>query len=189
MADAERAVRSERARPLTLPVLAYGGADAKTSASARLAVDRVAITCMVLTLIAVSTCVLVEVLNAQAGGVLPVKGKWRVGPGRGEQSWREIEAFRGGDATLTTRPLTPTEHVRMTRVTRRVRANDNLRGLVTTFGCAQYVIVPVVLVLSLRLVRKSVPPHHRLAGAACLVAGLTAGVFMLWRGYFTSVVD
>ncbi len=76
----------------------------------------------------------------------------------------------------------------MVRETSQQRANGDLRDLVSTFGCAQYLLVPASLMASLGLLSsRGSPPRTRVFGGACAAIGLACGAVMLYRGYLSSL--
>ena len=73
------------------------------------------------------------------------------------------------------------------RISRESTPRDRLRGLVSTIGVNQYLLVPLVLVLAVvHVVRRSTSLRRCLAGI-CGVVGLVACGFALYRGYFSSL--
>ena len=73
------------------------------------------------------------------------------------------------------------------RISREGTPRDELRGLVDTIGLFQYLLAPLVLVLSVvHVVRRSTPLRQRVAGI-CGFVGLVAWGFAIYRGYFSSL--
>lgn len=170
-----------------MPTLDYSGPGASEGANAAFRRRALLLTCVVLPAFVALTCLRIEVLNARAGGALPrdEPGKWRVGYWTNEPSWRMVESRRTGDAMLTARPLTAAERAQMVRETTRNRAEADLRDLVGTFGCSQYVLAPLASFLSLTLLCSGGSPHRRLGGV-CLIVALLCGL-MCFRAYWTSL--
>ena len=151
----------------------------------------VVLACLVLSILAATTCLRIEWLNRQAGGKLPKRydGKWRAMVAS-EQKWRDIEARDTGDVTLTTRPLTPTEQATMRQWVDRHQANADLRDVVGTWGVANYLIVLFGLYHAVTIVADGrFGRWHRTFAIVCAVVLIAAGATAVHRGYFTSITD
>jgi hypothetical protein len=151
----------------------------------------------ILALCVASICVYIETLNAVAGGLLPRRDyrnddpsqglvKWRLSPIVNEQQWRLWIARRDPQGRPPDRALIPEEREQMLQALRRGRANNALRNFVGTFGLAQYVLAPLLVILSFWVIRRG-QPGLRDAAWLTLAIGLAAVSLMLYRGYFTSV--
>jgi hypothetical protein len=142
--------------------------------------------CLVLAVIALQTLVRIEVLNFRSGSPLPhaatYAGKWRTSPIVDETSFRYFNSQF--DPALMSRPLSPAERDSI----RENVARNRLRGVVETWGLAQYLIVPLGLVVSLRIVmQRRRALAVRILGGACFTVQLLAGTSALHRGYFSSL--
>jgi hypothetical protein len=144
------------------------------------------VVCIVLTLVTLQTFARVEILNARGGYPLPFPswstGKWRESRAVDETAFRYFNAQ--SDPTLMSRPLSPAER-------ESIRQNvfrNRLRGVVGTWGLAQYALVPFGLVISVVVLgqRRRSSGGRALAGV-CFVANLLAGASVLHRGYFSSL--
>jgi hypothetical protein len=147
-----------------------------------------------LTLVVSVVCVTIELLNMQAGGLLPKDepGKWRSAPTHPETltEWysQDMRAkLNLGEGA----PLPPDAQREVeARVKRQIpvnRANNALRAAVESWGLLQYLLCPLAVVMSLLLMVKRQGIHHLVVGGFCMLVSLTAGAFMLYRQYFTSL--
>jgi hypothetical protein len=151
-------------------------------------------TCVGLTLVVSIVCVTIELLNIQAGGLLPKDepGKWRSAPTHPEMLTEWYSQDMRAKLNLAEDASLPPDAQREVeaRVQRQIpvnRANNALRAVVGSWGLLQYLICPLAVVMSLLLVlkRKGIP--HLVVGGFCMLVSLTAGAFMLYRQYFTSL--
>ena len=138
----------------------------------------------------------IEVLNNRAGGMLPNREyrnndpeqgvvKWRQSIWTDEEMWRRVFL---SDENSNERPLTPAEQARMEQDIRNARINNELRWFVSSAGLLQYLLVPLVIMLSGKLIlRRPRSPGRILQGAVPLAVGIGAGILMLYRAYFTSL--
>ena len=147
-----------------------------------------------LTLVVSIICVTIELLNVQAGGLLPKDepGKWRSAPTHPEMltEWYSQD-MRAKLNLAEDAPLPPDAQRQVeARVQRQIpvnRANNALRAVVESWGLLQYLLCPLAVVMSLLLVLKRQGIHHLILGGFCMLVSLTAGAFMLYRQYFTSL--
>ena len=156
----------------------------------RRAVRRLRVATVVIAVVACSTCLRIEILNARAGGVLPNRepGEWRaVSGGMAARSWRTSEALGRSDPSLATRPLTPAEDRELQSAVRKAQASSDLRDVVGRWGLLQYLLVPGGLLVSLALVWKGRTRVDWRVAACCSIVLLTCGGSMLGRAYFTSL--
>jgi hypothetical protein len=152
------------------------------------------IACLLLTLLAASTCVRIEVLNANVGFYLPRSSEvedasvtWRAATPTIERRWREIRSRRLDDASILTRPLTVVEQAEMRETLRQNNRWNALLEAVSTWGLLQYPLVAVLLPWCLWLARKHDRGWWRRALYAATAVVLACGVMMVYRGYFTSL--
>ena len=104
-------------------------------------------------------CILIEVLNARAGGYLPRRdiseegnNKWRVAPGPKGQ------------------------------------AESEFRDFVSTWGLAQYLIAPGGLAMGVFVAMgRRDARAHRVVGIAAGLVSAACVAMMLYRGYFSSL--
>ncbi len=141
----------------------------------------------------------IEVLNTQAGGMLPNREyrnsdpkqgvvTWRHSPVINERLWRRFLGPRDANGEPVTRPLTASDKEQMRQDIRRGRANNRLLGFVETAGVLQYLLVPVLFVLSLVLLARRKPSCRGVLVAALpLCVSIAACAFMLYRAYFPSL--
>ncbi len=140
----------------------------------------------------------IEHLNIQAGGLLPNQEyrnndpeqgvvEWRDSPCTNERSWRMIcSPFHYG--IPEDRPLTPAEELQMHQDIKKAQANNNLKGVVSSFGLLQYLLVPLLLVLSIKMIlRKPYSVKRYVIGIFPLLIGIGAGILMFSRAYCTSL--
>jgi hypothetical protein len=142
------------------------------------------------TLVAACTAIRIEILNIQAGHVLPrhVPGKWRaIGGFVAVQAWRSSEASDRNDPSLTTRPLTPAEQRQLNAYVRRQDADADLRDVVGSWGLLQYPLVLVGLFLAQLLTWAGKSTLERRAGAVFSLVLVACGVLMFCRSYFGSL--
>ena len=147
-------------------------------------------------LLALLIAVRIEVLNNRAGGMLPNREyrnndpeqgvvKWRQSIWIDEQMWRRVFL---SDENSDERPLTPAEQARMEQDIRNARINNELRWFVSSAGLLQYLLAPLVIMLSGRLMLRRPRSLKRiLLGALPLAIGIGAGILMLHRAYCTSL--
>ena len=139
--------------------------------------------------IAVSlTTVRIEWLNHEAGTYLPRGGfeagsRWRVAGSHGqhERSWRHDLHWR--DPGSQSRELTTSEREELDRYVRRNLARDDLRGLIESWGLAQYVLVPLLAAIAIGLATQARPG----LGAACGSIAVAAASSMYYRAYYSSL--
>lgn len=108
-----------------------------------------------------STAIRIEVLNAAAGGVLPSR------------------EFRDNGSPVKWR-LAPHS------ASETEGAANRLRGIVETWGLAQYPLAIVTVGCSIVLVRRGADRQRVLGVVGCL-AGCGALGLAMWRSYFTSL--
>ena len=75
------------------------------------------------------------------------------------------------------------------RVSSEYTPRDQLRKMVATFGLMQYLIAPLLLMLSVLTVVRTKSGWVRLFGSCCCVIALSALTLMYYRGYYTSLGD
>ncbi len=150
-----------------------------------------------LTLFSTVVCLRVEFLNARCGALPneewyngdPANGpvKWRSSIVTTEARWREaVLALEHPEyEDYATRELTDAQRLEMEKTVASMRANNQLRSLVGSWGLLQYLAVPILLVLSVAaLVRRD---RSRWLFAVSLVLGLVCGWRVLHLAYFTSL--
>ena len=146
--------------------------------------------CLVLTALAVQTCVRIEILNAQAGGRLPMQGegKWRA---MGGKTYEEcILRMLKTEAELADKPFTLTDAQKqeIAEGMKQADANCRLRDLVGSWGLLQYVVAPAAFCLGMAVVANKQERRRTRIGASFLAgAAATCVVFMFARAYFTSL--
>ena len=145
--------------------------------------------CLVVAPAAVLICLRIEMLNSRAGHILPrtERGKWRVSFVQSEASWRRLQSQQDKDATWATRTLTSIERAQMQAEVDANVAGGELRDLVSTAGLLQYLLVPVLLLSSLRLFRTSRSRAHICIATAALASAAACGAMAFHRAYFTSL--
>lgn len=121
-------------------------------------IEALVVVCVV---VLTSTAIRIEVLNAAAGGVLPNR-EFRDDGSR--VKWR-----------LAPQPTSEAE-----------AAVNRLRGLMETWGLAQYPLAIVTVGCSIVLVRRGADRQRVLGVVGCLAGGGALGLAM-WRSYFTSL--
>ncbi|HOD79779.1 MAG: hypothetical protein BWX88_02185 [Planctomycetes bacterium ADurb.Bin126] len=150
--------------------------------------------CLALTGLAVQTCVRIEILNVQAGGVLPrsTEGignpKWRAMSGSFYQKimveMLQSEAERAGKPFT----LSETQKEEIAEGMRRFDANCRLRDLVGSWGLLQYVVAPAAFCLALMIIlSKRQRRRIRLAAYVLADVAVVCIAFMFARAYFTSL--
>jgi hypothetical protein len=144
----------------------------------------------ILTLVAATTCIQIEVFNHQMGGYLPCKERsaWRTcGPKAMRESmirsW-QMEA----ELDNTTFVLTEEHERHIAEMQRKCVINSYFRDFVGTWGQLQYIIAPAALVASLTLVmRRRAGKGIRLAAGVAGAVAVICVVMMFYRGYFTAM--
>jgi hypothetical protein len=139
--------------------------------------------------VATFTCLRIEVLNAEAGNVLPrtSAGKWRVSFVQSEARWRELQSIRRGDETWADRTLNAAERDAMHAEVRENVAKGRLRDVVGTWGVAQYAVVAGLLTSSAALLYRRRSRVHAAVASAGLLVACACGMMALLRGYYTSL--
>jgi hypothetical protein len=139
----------------------------------------------------------IEHLNIQAGGLLPNQEyrnndpeqgvvKWRDSPCANERGWRMICGPSYG--IPEDHPLTPAEEVKMHQDIKKAQANNNLKGVVSSFGLLQYLLVPLLLVLSIKMIlRRPYFVKQAVFEVFPLLIAIGACILMFSRAYCTSL--
>lgn len=142
------------------------------------------------------TAVRIEILNRQAGAILPAReftsdsghARWRQSLATNEARWRELHGPRDPDGQPASRALTPTEQAEIATSIRRAQASNTLLGVVSTWGLAQYLLVPATIILAVTvLLDPRIQRRMRLLAAACACIAIAAGVLMFYRAYYPSL--
>lgn len=152
------------------------------------------IVCYTLALAVTIIMVRIEWLNAEAGGVLPMREyrnqdpsegvvRWRTSTVTTEAAWRQYHGPRDSDYRPVQRPLTAAEVAQMETEFRQAKANNALLRFVEWAGLIQYPLVPVLVGYSILIMRRRGVRH----GMAPLFVGILGGVCMVYWGYFTSL--
>jgi hypothetical protein len=144
----------------------------------------------VLAIVVVFVMVRIEWLNVEAGGRLPSREYRDGNPAEGVVTWRSCSIttetgwrrFSRIDKPLE-QPLTPAERSQMVSDIHKEQSNNALLAFVETAGLLQYILVPMLVVLSLTIVGLNGWRY----GGIPLIAGTAAGVVMFYRSYFTSL--
>jgi hypothetical protein len=175
-------------------ILGYAGRHPEARGADRRPVSRGTVRCCAgLAMVALHTCVWIEVLNALAGSYLPRDaaggdtGKWRTSPAVTELDWRRLQGMFNQDRTLLTRPLSPAEDAAMRADVARARRMNRLRSWVSGPGLLQYLLVPLVVLQSVHAIAHPRPDRLHLVGWATLAAALACGASMVYRGYYSSL--
>ncbi len=142
-----------------------------------------------------TTAVRIEILNAQAGRILPIRalrddgtpGKWRQSVVTDERRWRQLCGPRDA-AGEPAKELTEADRARMQRDIQREISNGSLRDLVESWGLAQYALVPLAASMSLFLLfAPRWTPSRRWFGACGLAITGAAAYLMFHRAYLSSL--
>lgn len=146
--------------------------------------------------IVITTAIRIEVLNAMIGGALPATerhndghiAKWRVSPWTTEAGWRAMLGPRDERGKTVQRPLNEVEKAQMQRDIRDAQRRNKLRDIVSSWGLAQYFMVPFALLASAGLLGyPGIARWARMVGAGGLILAIGAGGLMFYRGYFSSL--
>lgn len=166
------------------------------------------LSCTVLASIMASTCVRIEILNAECGGILP-----RQPPAGGNPKWREttgiairrnalrayvIDKINRGEGEESDyyddddqiRPGITLPEAKLEQLSERIREeelNADLRGMVSGWGLLQYLLAPLLLILSVWMMINTERWPVRIAGAVFIAVDAVAIGFALSRSYFTSL--
>lgn len=153
----------------------------------------------VLTMVIAGTASWIEVLNAEAGGILPNREyyngdpaagvvKWRYSSVTSEKRWREYRGPRDEDGNPATRPLNAEETARMHRDIAKAKAGNSLRDVLGTLGQLQYpLVLGVVIWCAAAIASRLRDPRKALPYVPALVIALMAGALAWHRAYFTSL--
>lgn len=142
------------------------------------------------------TAVRIEILNTAAGGLLPRQERsgdgdmspWRQSLCTTETRWRELCGPRNEGGQPVGRTLTANEQVTMIREIRLNNASNKLRNVVSSWGLLQYVLVPVLLIWSARMiVIRPDPGRRRFIGALGACVATLAGALVLYRQYLQNL--
>lgn len=133
----------------------------------------------------------VEVLNYQAGTVMPRgpldKGKWREDIVTNELMWKQARGPRDDEGNPLPRALTPAEVDRMNSDIAKSRANNQLREWIRSAGLLQYLLLPA-LIFSVGSIAACIrSKRHAINWSAAILIALFAGGSLLYRGYFSSL--
>ncbi len=128
----------------------------------------------------------VEIMNYQAGGILPNKegGKLRYSPLEWENGWRDVYSSIKEDASLEQgRKLSAHEYSQFKKDQDLAVKRNRLINATSSWALFQYILCPLALCLSLIMIKRN---EHKLKtlGICLVCANLTSLVFLIWRGYF-----
>lgn len=164
--------------------------------------------CVFLTLLVAHTCLRIEILNARSGYILP-----RIYRGFGNPKWRSAArstamrgvqgeiAFQRLDAYVAAHPDEPEpdvdqflgppfnerEQAQIVDAIEKNELNSELKDLVGSFGCLQYVLAPAAFVWSVFLSALSNRWLFRVLFGVCAVGNAFSIWVMFDRAYFTSL--
>lgn len=152
---------------------------------------------VVMTLLIAQTTIRIEWLNHEAEGYLPRSSSafgtadhstWRCFPAPYPRWWRMHYGPRDENDHPATRALTSDEQAAMTNWVRRMQARDGLRRVVSSWGLAQYLLVPAALLFGVLLTRRlEADPKLRGLGWAAIVIAAISGILMFCRGYIPAL--
>ena len=166
------------------------------------------LTCALLAVIVVSTCIRIEILNYECGQILPrdlpenTNPKWRVAAMKTTRSAAErqllLTRVAGGDgdmsqyfdaegAVLANVSWSPSELQYISYEVEASRLNGELKSLVSGMGLLQYILAPLLLVVSIVLIIKADKAVFRFVGVISAPIACVAIYFMFYREYFTSL--
>ena len=156
-----------------------------------LATKIILLICFGIAIFSTHTCLQIEIHNARIGYYLPRNhdaewgiSKWRSSPITTEFMWRQA---RIRDGSPQYRPLTSEEKERMTQDIKHAKLWNELRDWVEGFGLLQYLLIPILIILSIVLIIRKTPKVVKILASAFLLIGLINGFFMIYRGYFSSL--
>lgn len=155
-----------------------------------------------LALIALQTAIRIEWLNHAAGGFLPRKAeptgylsKWRARMWTTPDQWLARFGPRDERGRPVDRPLTVEETARMHAGIERANRLNHLRNVVGSWGVAQHVIVPLMMMLAIAkilrgdpesIIARSSPADRKVAGVL-FGLGCVLAILMFYRGYWSSL--
>ncbi len=160
---------------------------------------KIIITAYLISLAVLLIAVCIEILNVNAGGILPrteyrnnnpEQGlvKWRQDPLTYEKIWIRIKGPQDENGTPINRPLTTIEKNQMEKDIKRASAYNTLHGFVSTAGLLQYILVLVLGVFSIVImIRKPITAKQIITGIPPLFISILCGILMFYRAYFTSL--
>ena len=105
------------------------------------------------------TAVRIEILNAQAGYYLPRQDKNSDG------------SFSDG----------------IWRVSINNNPRDQLREVIESYGLMQYLLAPLLFILSIFVIATSKPVSAKVLGSVCILASMAAIYLMFYREYLSSL--
>jgi hypothetical protein len=148
----------------------------------------VSIAAILLSFVPILLIVQFEILNYQAGSLLPLappapgaRHGWRQ-PARSESYWRARKYSATGDPTWATRALTPLERAEYERFLARARAEDSLYGASYSV-CLIYPIVGTLLIGVPILLWKNRSRRWRIVLTIVLLAQIGAVGMIIYRDY------
>jgi hypothetical protein len=149
------------------------------------------ITLLLLTALALFTCLRIEYLNWRHNFYLPRDfttdvGTWRTTSPKLAYKYA-FERMARDDPTILTRPLTPFEANTLAQIAEHARINSDLCDVVSTLGILQYPLTFILLfTLSVTAYRHHSKSWQRVLWSAFIV-NLACMALMFYRGYFTSL--
>jgi hypothetical protein len=152
---------------------------------------------VVLAALVLHTCLQIEVRNYLLGGFLPrnpssesgVYSKWRVLGGRmAERVWREQRRRSSAqDPALPERPLSKEEKRELAAFVARQEGLASLRGCCGGMGVLQYLLAPLLLILSILFAVTTRSWLFRAVALACWVVSAVSIWSMFDKDYFGSL--
>lgn len=148
--------------------------------------------CFALALLVATTCLRIEILNAQLGYYMPRENdadwgisRWRKSTAIDEKAWIRMQSRF--DSSIENRPLTSQEQEEMRNYIKWAKANNDLRDLVEGLGLLQYLLIPILIVISVILIKRNNPKTYRILAFMSMLLGLISGFLVFYRGYFESL--
>jgi hypothetical protein len=103
-----------------------------------------------------------------------------------EEEWRERRGPKDAYGVPVNRALTKDESSTMNDDISKANAMNNLRTIVGSYGVAQYLAIPALLILSLLGLFKR-DKLSLVVSLAAITCCMVCGTFMIYRGYYTSL--
>lgn len=135
--------------------------------------------------IIVITAIKIEILNANAGSILPWTYFESMG---GNQKWRQLPWTTKSRWIEVFGEPPPADESTMHEQIARARANNKLRDIVSTWGLAQYPLSFGLASSSIWFLLSTKSRRLQFPNASLLLIACAAFSIAVYRGYFTSLI-
>lgn len=154
----------------------------------------VQVICGVLTLIAVHTCVRIEIYNYRMGGYLPRQepGKWRFHSAEAERKMMEMRLRTQAESDGVPFVLTEEQKRQLDEAEAKARPkatlDNDFHDFVELWGLLQYLVAPLATLLGFGLlIERTATKRARKLGGLMFALALPCVILMFYRGYFSAL--